>query len=276
MSIISPNGKERIGYPTQKPEALVERLIRASSNPGDMVLDAFVGGGTTPAVAQRLGRRWIAVDQSRVAVRGHGRAPSRRAAAERGLADSPSPTSRSNTGASTRRTSSRRCRRSNSAGSCSTATRRSILQAATRASTGIRERTHECPSGLVTPGLRERVTAADVTSASRRRSHGLDRYSGEEGLRDGVMLACGFAPRPAVEAAGELRERAGFEIAFVRLEQVRIDSPCLPLAHCARNRPKRGDYTGFLTFVQPPVRGVSPGAVCSCCTTRSTQATRRC
>ncbi len=59
---------ERLGYPTQKPEALLERVIRASSNPGDCVADFFCGGGTTPAVAQRLGRRWVACDQSRVAV----------------------------------------------------------------------------------------------------------------------------------------------------------------------------------------------------------------
>ena len=56
--------KERIGYPTQKPEALMERIIKASSNPGDVVLDAFCGGGTTPAVARRLGRKFIGIDQS--------------------------------------------------------------------------------------------------------------------------------------------------------------------------------------------------------------------
>ena len=56
--------KERIGYPTQKPEALLERIIKASSNEGDVVLDCFVGGGTTVAVAQRLGRNWIGIDQS--------------------------------------------------------------------------------------------------------------------------------------------------------------------------------------------------------------------
>jgi len=61
-------GSEKIGYPTQKPEAILERIIRASSNEGDVVADFFCGGGTTPAVAQRLGRRWIACDQSRVAV----------------------------------------------------------------------------------------------------------------------------------------------------------------------------------------------------------------
>jgi DNA modification methylase len=59
---------ELLGYPTQKPEALLERIIKASSKEGDVVADFFCGGGTTPAVAQSLGRRWIACDLSRIAV----------------------------------------------------------------------------------------------------------------------------------------------------------------------------------------------------------------
>jgi DNA modification methylase len=59
---------EAIGYPTQKPEVLLERVITAGSEEGDVVADFFSGGGTTAAVAQRLGRRWIASDISRVAV----------------------------------------------------------------------------------------------------------------------------------------------------------------------------------------------------------------
>jgi DNA modification methylase len=59
---IAPRGKEYLGYPTQKPEALLERIIKASSNEGDTVLDAYCGCGTTVAVAQRLGRRWIGID----------------------------------------------------------------------------------------------------------------------------------------------------------------------------------------------------------------------
>jgi DNA modification methylase len=54
--------KERMGYPTQKPEELLERIIKASSKPGDMLLDPFCGCGTALAVAQRLGRRWIGID----------------------------------------------------------------------------------------------------------------------------------------------------------------------------------------------------------------------
>ncbi len=59
---------EKLGYPTQKPEALLERIIEASSNEGDIVADFFSGGGTTAAVAQKLKRRWIVSDISRIAV----------------------------------------------------------------------------------------------------------------------------------------------------------------------------------------------------------------
>jgi DNA modification methylase len=66
---INAMSKERIGYPTQKPEALLERIIKASSNEGDVVLDCFVGGGTTIAVAERLNRKWIGIDQSVMAIK---------------------------------------------------------------------------------------------------------------------------------------------------------------------------------------------------------------
>jgi len=59
---------ERLGYPTQKPEILLERVIKTSSNESDLVLDCFVGSGTTAAVAEKLNRRWIACDLSRFAI----------------------------------------------------------------------------------------------------------------------------------------------------------------------------------------------------------------
>src|SRR5947209_18453890 len=59
---------EGLGYPTQKPEALLERIINASSNEGDLVLDCFCGSGTTASVAEKLGRRWIACDLGRFAI----------------------------------------------------------------------------------------------------------------------------------------------------------------------------------------------------------------
>ncbi len=62
ISPINPRAQERLGYPTQKPEALLERIIKASSNEGDTVLDAYCGCGTTVAVAQRLNRRWLGID----------------------------------------------------------------------------------------------------------------------------------------------------------------------------------------------------------------------
>lgn len=63
------NAKERQGYPTQKPEALLERIIKVSSNKDDVILDAFCGCGTTIAVAQKLGRRWIGIDISPTAIK---------------------------------------------------------------------------------------------------------------------------------------------------------------------------------------------------------------
>jgi len=68
ISFISSWSGEGMGYPTQKPEGLLERIIRTSSNTNDIVLDAFGGSGTTAAVAEKLGRRWITMDCGRLAV----------------------------------------------------------------------------------------------------------------------------------------------------------------------------------------------------------------
>ena len=65
---IQSAAKERVEYPTQKPEALLERIIKASSNEGDLVADFFCGSGTTAAVAEKLGRKWIACDLGRFAI----------------------------------------------------------------------------------------------------------------------------------------------------------------------------------------------------------------
>jgi len=59
---VNPAAAERVDYPTQKPEALLERILKASSNEGDLVADFFCGSGTTAAVAEKLGRKWIATD----------------------------------------------------------------------------------------------------------------------------------------------------------------------------------------------------------------------
>jgi site-specific DNA-methyltransferase (adenine-specific) len=65
---ISSQAAERLGYPTQKPRALLERIIAASSNPGDVVLDPFCGCGTAVDAAQKLGRRWIGIDVTHLAI----------------------------------------------------------------------------------------------------------------------------------------------------------------------------------------------------------------
>jgi site-specific DNA-methyltransferase (adenine-specific) len=69
IGVIAPISRERTGYPSQKPEALLERLILALSDEGDVVLDPYAGSGTTLAVAARLGRVFVGIDQSEVALR---------------------------------------------------------------------------------------------------------------------------------------------------------------------------------------------------------------
>lgn len=68
LPILAPSARERLGYPTQKPETLLERILLSSSREGDLVLDPFCGCGTTVAVAQRLGRRWIGIDITHLAI----------------------------------------------------------------------------------------------------------------------------------------------------------------------------------------------------------------
>ena len=65
---VNPQAKERVNYPTQKPEALLERIIKASSDEGDLVADFFCGSGTTAAVAEKLGRKWICTDLGKFAI----------------------------------------------------------------------------------------------------------------------------------------------------------------------------------------------------------------
>jgi site-specific DNA-methyltransferase (adenine-specific) len=68
-TIVSPTGREKTGYPNQKPEGILRRMIQASTRPGDWVLDYFAGSGTTGAAARALGRRYLLVDSNPEAVR---------------------------------------------------------------------------------------------------------------------------------------------------------------------------------------------------------------
>ena len=68
VPVINNRSREKLGYPTQKPEALLERIIEASSNEGDLILDPFCGCGTTVAASQKLGRNWIGIDITHLAI----------------------------------------------------------------------------------------------------------------------------------------------------------------------------------------------------------------
>ena len=247
ISILAPSARERVGYPTQKPEALLERVIKASSNEDDLVLDIFAGGGTTPVVAQRLGRRWIAVDQSRVAIAVTAERL-KAAAAERGLEDVPlSDFTIEHWGVyEAERLSRMPADEFRAFVLACYDTRIPSNEVGIHGYKGARARV---PVWVGSPGLTARVTAADVNAFAQAIA-GLDRYRSEEALRDGVMLAWGFAP-DAVRVADELREREALQLAFVRLEQVRIDSPSFR-SHITAQSTERGDYSEFLTFVQPP------------------------
>ena len=67
-TIVSPTGREKTGYPTQKPEGIVRRMVQASTRPGDWCLDPFAGSGTLGAVAAKLGRRYVLIDDNPEAV----------------------------------------------------------------------------------------------------------------------------------------------------------------------------------------------------------------
>ena len=244
---MSQTSSERVGYPTQKPEALLERIISASSNEGDLVLDAFVGGGTTPVVAQRLGRRWIAIDQSRVAVSVTAERL-KHAVAERGMEDAPVPDfTLEHWGVYEAGELSKMSAAKFRAFVLDCYAARPSTEAGIHGYKGARAR---IPVWVGEPALTARVTADEVNAFAQAIA-ALERYRGDEGLRDGVMLAWGFAP-DARAAAEELRGRERLEIAFVRLEQVAIDSEAFR-SHVASRSTERGDYSGFLTFVQPPV-----------------------
>jgi adenine-specific DNA-methyltransferase len=68
LTLILGNSKESVGYPTQKPESIIERIIQSATNDGDIVADFFVGSGTTAAVAEKLGRKWIASDLGKFSI----------------------------------------------------------------------------------------------------------------------------------------------------------------------------------------------------------------
>jgi len=239
-----PNhSKEWIGYPTQKPEAVLERVIKGHSKEGDVVADFFCGGGTTAAVAQRLGRRWIACDQSRVAVAITADRLTRQVEEQTGklfpvpdftvehwgvyearrLADAPADQFRA-----------------------------FVLRAFGAVTDGLEPGIHgykgALPVWVGEPNPKKAVTAADVQAFANAMRKTL-RYK-QDNLRDGIMLAWAFRP-DAVEAADRLRRLEQTDLNFIRLDMIHIDSPRFR-EHVTALSTDHADYENFLTFVQPP------------------------
>ncbi len=243
LESINSNSPERIGYPTQKPEGLLERIILAATNDKEVVADFFIGGGTTAAVAQRLGRRWIACDQSRVAAALTADRITRQVEEQTGklfevpdftiehwgvyeakrLADMPPDHFR----AFVLR--------------CFGATPEEHQQ-------GIHGMKGAVPVWVGDSNPRQGVTAQDVQDFANAIRKTL-RYK-QDNLRDGIMLGWAFR-KDAMEAAERLRRLEQTDLNFIRLEQVRIDSPRFR-EHVAALSTDHADYENFLTFVQPP------------------------
>ena len=236
-------GNESLGYPTQKPEALLERIIKGSSDRGDVIADFFCGGGTTAAVAQRLNRRWIACDQSRVAVAITADRLTRQVEEQTGkmfpvpdftvahwgvyearrLADMPPEQFRA-------------------------FVLRCFGGVADDTQPGIHGMKGAVPVSVGEPNPRKGVTAADVQDFANAVRKTL-RYR-QDNLRDGIMLAWAFRP-DALDAAERLRRLEHTDLNFIRLEQVRIDSARFREQVAALST-VNADYENFLTFVQPP------------------------
>jgi len=237
------NNPERIGYPTQKPEALIERIVRVLSIEGDVVADFFDGGGTTPAVAQRLGRRWIACDQSRVAVAITADRLTRQVEEQTGKLFPVPDFTVEHWGVY-------------EADRLSKMPPDQFREFVIRAFGAVPDGSHAnihgmkgaIPVWVGEASQRSQVTAKEVEDFANSIRRTI-RYQ-QDNLRDGIMLAWAFRP-DALKAAERLREMEQTELNFIRLEQIRIDSPPFR-EHVAALSTDKADYANFLTFVQPP------------------------
>jgi len=234
---------ERIGYPTQKPEALVERIVRATSNEGGVVADFFCGGGTAAAVAQRLGRFWIACDQSRVAVAITADRLMRQVEEQTGKMFPVPDFTVEHWGVYEARR-------------LSEAPPEQFRAFVLRAFGAVIEEREEgihgykgaLPVWVGEPNQKKAVTAQNVQDFANAMRKTL-RYK-QDNLRDGIMLAWAFRP-DATEAAERLRRLEQTDLNFIRLDMIRIDSPQFR-EHVTALSTDHADYENFLTFVQPP------------------------
>ncbi len=243
VSPINQVSPERIGYPTQKPEDLLERVVKASSPENGVVADFFCGGGTTAAVAQLLGRRWIACDQSRVAVAITADRLTRQVEEQTGkLYPVPDFTLEHWGVYEARRL----------AEAPPEQFRAFVLRAfgavPEEREKGIHGYKGAIPVWVGDPNPKKAVTAPDAQAFANAMRKTL-RYK-QDNLRDGIMLAWAFRP-DAMEAAERLRRLEQTDLNFIRLDMIRIDSPRFR-EHVTALTTKHADYENFLTFVQPP------------------------
>ena len=251
--VTSPTDPEKIGYPTQKSEELLQRVILVGSNEGDVVADFFIGGGTTASVAQRLRRRWVACDQSRVAVAVTAERLKQQAMT-RGLQDTVTPDFTIEQWGIYEAERLSRMR--------ATEFREFVLKAygATRSASDdnpvIYGWRNQLPIWVGEPDLDSQATAQDVQDFANA-IRGTVQYR-DANLRDGVMLAWGFS-QDARQAAADLKRREHIDVNFVRLKQVRIGETGFR-EHIVGRSTDRADYSEFLTFVQPPEVSVASRA----------------
>ena len=237
------NDAEMIGYPTQKPERLLQRIIESSCPEDGIVADFFCGGGTTASVAQRTGRRWITCDQSRVAVAITTDRLIRQVEDQTGklfevpdftvehwgvyeaerLSDAPPEQFRA-------------------------FVLRCFGARDENEDDGIHGYKGAVPIWVGRPELDSATTASDVQTFANSVRKTL-RYR-QDNLRDGIMLSWAFRP-DATEAAERLRRQEQTDLNFIRLDMVRINSPRFR-EHVSVLSTNHADYENFLTFVQPP------------------------
>lgn len=214
IDMVGRTSSERIGYPTQKPEKLVERVIQGCCPPGGVVADFFCGGGTAPAVAQRLGLRWIACDQSRVAV---AITADRVATIAEQMTLEQANKSFPVADFTVEHWGIYEVKRL--AETPPEQFRQFVLRAygavPDNSEPGIHGRKGVVPVWVGEPSQKSQATAQDVVdSANAIRCTA--RYR-QDNLRDGSMLAWAFRP-DAVQAAQKLREQEATDVNFVRLE----------------------------------------------------------
>ncbi len=240
---VDPKDSNRIGYPTQKPDSLLQIVIQSSSNEDEVVADFFCGGGTTPMIAQQLKRRWIACDQSRVAVAITADRIIQQVEDRTGKMFPVSDFSIEHWGVYELR---------RLAETPSDQFRLFVIRAfgavVEEGEKGFHGSKGAIPVWVGEPGQKKAVTAENVQEFANAIRKTL-RYK-QDNLRDGIMLAWAFRP-DAVEAAERLRRLEQTDLNFIRLEQVRIDSPRFR-EHVSALTTDHADYENFLTFVQSP------------------------